>query len=203
MGPAGNGWAALYSSREMKITLLLTTGLLVAWSSTQAKTADKASGEVRSALSRVLGTAIAPSDTPLTGDFNGDGSPDLAVPIQATPELAQQSTAAFSNWTLEDPDTIPSLDPAASAQPLPPAPAAVHLYAGEPLLLILHGYGERGWRNPQARQAFLLAFPAADHPPIFTLARRARNSTTDTLCERNTARCLVWNGAYYVWRKSR
>ena len=80
----------------------------------------------------------------LVGDFNGDGSQDIAVVLKPAPGKLSQMNQEFPPWILRDPSI--------SAQP--GAPTRVD--ATDALLAVIHGYGPNGWRDPQATQTFLL-----------------------------------------------
>ena len=67
--------------------------------------------EVAAAVVRVFEGAVpreaVRTHRALTGDFNGDGSPDLAVPARAIRQLLPAINGRFANWIIQDP-TIPS-----------------------------------------------------------------------------------------------
>src|SRR5262249_10840374 len=119
--------------------------------------------EVREALRRVFGAQAAASpigERDFVGaDLNGDGYEDLAVRIHASPAMVNEDSTGLANWMAEDPNAIRLPDPARRAQPLPPSSAPIHLRRGQEVLVILHGYGPQGWRNPEARQAYVLVDP--------------------------------------------
>jgi hypothetical protein len=122
-----------------------------------------APGEASGALRRVFGEAVSRPDGAFAGDFNGDGSQDLAVVVRGTrlPELNNE----LANWIVQD-----ARDATARAQ----------VSGGDVLLAVIHGYGALGWRDAEARQAYLLrnavgadmrvkhvegAAPSRDAPP--------------------------------------
>ena len=82
----------------------------------------------------------------VAGDFNGDGSQDIAVVLQPTPEKLADLNEEFPNWILKNP-----FAPGAESR-VPRLRVAAH----DSLLAVIHGYGTKGWRDPEATQTFLL-----------------------------------------------
>ena len=81
----------------------------------------------------------------VVGDFNGDLSQDIAVVLKPAPEKISDLNEEFPNWILRD--------LAGSKQPGSPR---LRVAANDALLAVIHGYGAKGWRDPQATQTFLL-----------------------------------------------
>ena len=79
----------------------------------------------------------------LSGDFNGDLSQDLAVVLKPVPEKLSEMNES-PRWLLRDP----------RAHYNPTAPLRIE--KDEPLLAVIHGYGAKAWRDPEATQTFLL-----------------------------------------------
>jgi hypothetical protein len=108
-------------------------------------TAPKQS-EVEQAVKRVFKDA-AVVDTNynpsfLSGDFNGDGSQDLAVILKpAKLDLINQE---LPPWLVRQPRNHK-----ASRAPAP-------IEKDEPFLAVIHGYGANHWRDPDATQTFVL-----------------------------------------------
>jgi len=105
--------------------------------------------EVQQAVSRVFkGAALVDSTRDpnfLAGDFNGDGSQDIAAILKPAAGKLAQMNEEFPRWIVRDP-FIP-------AQPgMPP----LRIAATDVLLAVIHGYGQNGWRDPQATQTYLL-----------------------------------------------
>ena len=67
--------------------------------------------ELNEAVSRVFQKAAITDTTQnpnfVIGDFNGDGSEDLAVVTKAGENSLAEINSEFANWTLEDPNKIP------------------------------------------------------------------------------------------------
>jgi hypothetical protein len=166
--------------------------------------------EIKDAVSRVFEKAALPAASPnpafVVGDFNGDGSEDLAVAVKPNEDSLGEINNELANWILEDPRkvVIPKTSAGRSAPPKP-----VRAEKGEILLAIIHGVGPQGWRNPQAKQTFLLKNAAASKL-TFQSIRNLRESKDkqklpplrgDAIGETiEGANGLVyWTGAKYAW----
>jgi hypothetical protein len=81
----------------------------------------------------------------VAGDFNGDLSQDIAVVIKPAAEKIADMNEEYPAWILRDPfGSLEARSP------------RLRIAADDILLAIIHGYGPEGWRDPQARQTFLL-----------------------------------------------
>ena len=117
--------------------------------------------DVQEAVKRVFKEAavVDSSRDPnsLDGDFNGDGSQDIAVIIKPAPGKLSQLNQEFPPWILRDPFV--------STQPgMPP----LRVTATDRLLAVIHGYGPNGWRDPQATQTYLLKNAVGSDPKTFS-----------------------------------
>jgi len=147
-----------------------------------------APGEASAALRRVFGETVSPPDAAFAGDFNGDGSQDLAVVVRGTklPELNEE----LANWIVQD------------AQD---ATARAHVASGDVLLAVIHGYGAPGWRNPEARQAYLVrnavgADMRVKHVEGVAASRDTPSRRFDVLLGRwpDGEAVVRWTGARYL-----
>jgi hypothetical protein len=140
--------------------------------------------------------ALAPSGA-VAGDFNGDGSPDLAVPARALRAQTAALNDAFANWIVQEPAGAP-----------PAGGAAVVLHEGDAVLAIVHGIGGPGWRHPEARQSYLLKVSLGGTLEVRRreTLRRAHETVRlrgDLLWETGGRRFLYWTGARYAWHAAR
>jgi hypothetical protein len=147
-------------------------------------------------------------DQAIVGDFNGDGSPDLAVPARALGARLDDINSEWRNWILDDPHAPPV--PANPNAEVPPVVA----HENEPLLAVVHGLGSAGWRNPDARQAYLvtandaarLTVLSADRlPPVIAHRASAQQRPRlrgDLLYDPAAHRFLYWTGGRYAWYPS-
>jgi hypothetical protein len=167
-------------------------------------------GEVANAIARIFGesTRVDQSHSPvfLVGDFNGDGSEDLAVVTKVNDDALPEINNELANWILEDPQAVPIPGSKAAAQLL--KPKAVKAERNDQLLTIIHGAGPEGWRNHDARQTFLLRNAAGMNATLLTAAKLRGSPANSNLPLRGDAisetvngrRGLIfWTGAKYSW----
>lgn len=161
--------------------------------------------EVGGAMSRVFGSLPAEAydgGHALTGDFNGDGSLDLAVPATVVAALRPDAKTGLANWIIQDPTVVPP-------RGAPSSPVPVALAVGRPVLAVIHGHGPAGWRSPDARQAYVLTRERAE--PLHVVPRARAAATTDParrpvrvegdlLAASDDRRFLYWTGAGYALR---
>jgi hypothetical protein len=168
---------------------------------------------VQEAFHRVFGDdLVAQSDdgsghaTLIVGDFNGDQSEDLAVIARPTADKLDDVNNELANWIIQDADKA-FIAPPGKAVVVPPKQARPRVERGEQLLAIIHGVGPQGWRNPDARQAYIIKNAAATlqgtAPSISQRAIRAMHLPveTDIIKEvRNNKKGFVfWTGGVYAW----
>ncbi|HSS20280.1 MAG TPA: hypothetical protein VLL54_09405 [Pyrinomonadaceae bacterium] len=108
--------------------------------------------EVQQAIQRIYKDAVVIQEdrggSYFTGDFNADGSPDLAVIVKPAKGGLPKLNSEYANWILEDPRKV------RFGQTTKPQRETVA--EGELLLIVLHGFQETGWRHKYARQSYLL-----------------------------------------------
>jgi hypothetical protein len=143
----------------------------------------------------------------LTGDFNGDSSMDLAVAVKPNPAKLSEVNAALANWTVQDPHHSYVAPRDKSVVTLPPVEKPEKVKAGETLLVVIHGCGAEGWRDPLASQMYILreAIGTGAHvaKPSPALAKDFGPfpSPRDVISETYTRKhgVIYWTGAAYAW----
>ncbi|HMG76278.1 MAG TPA: hypothetical protein VK582_22585 [Pyrinomonadaceae bacterium] len=165
--------------------------------------------EIRAAVARVFEKVATPdasrNATFAVGDFNGDGSEDLAVAVRASEGALEDINSELANWILEDPRTIPIPKAGTSAR-VPPG-KQVRAERGDNLLAIIHGVGPQGWRAPEAKQTFVLKNGAGLKILSQSLdeLRKATQKLPplkgDVLNETINGKSgfVFWTGAKYAW----
>jgi hypothetical protein len=158
--------------------------------------------EVNEAVTRVFKNAatIDSRHSPnfFAGDFNGDGSQDIAVILQPAKDKLAEMNQEFPPWILRDLLSAGNR----SAPPL-------QVQANDLLLAIIHGYGPSGWRDAQATQTYLLknavglevkAYPKVDFASA-NQGKKLPRLVGDLIGENlgGKAVYLYFSGAQYSW----
>lgn len=177
----------------------------------QKSVAPPSATEIQDAVARVFDKA-AKSDTSrnpsfAVGDFNGDGSEDLAVTVKASEGALDDINNEMANWVLEDPRNVPI--PSLSNRT--PPHRSVRAENGDRLLAIIHGVGPQGWRAPEAKQTFLLKNGGGDRILAQSFGDLRKTSQPlpplrgDVLNETLGGKSgfVFWTGAKYAWWPSR
>jgi len=172
--------------------------------------------QVKEAVSRAFGEALIAqvedaggAATFIVGDFNGDQSEDLAVIARPAPGKLDEVNNELSNWIVQDADKAFIALPG-KAVVVPPKQTRPRVERGEQLLAIIHGVGPEGWRNPEARQAYIVKHAAATFkgtaPSISQKAIRVMRLPVETeiIKEVRNGRkgFLFWTGGVYAWHPS-
>jgi hypothetical protein len=116
--------------------------------------------DVADALNRAYGGVVTaqPGRAPafVTGDFNWDGSEDLAAVVTPADGKLDAINSDVANWLLVDPTKvrIPDFLPRRTGQA--PSTRTV-VRKGDALLAIIQGEKSEGWRSRQASHFLLLA----------------------------------------------
>jgi hypothetical protein len=171
--------------------------------------------EVREVAARVYKDAVTidTSHQPvyIVGDFNGDGFEDIAVVVKPAKGRLEEINSEVANWIVEDPRQVVLPDPGKTVQKLPQVPGPVKVQPDDLLLTIIHGYKKEGWRNPEARQAYLLdnaVGTSMTAAPLKDLLSAGGNKNgfmkvgdviKQTLAGEQGF--LYWTGAKYAWHK--
>lgn len=171
--------------------------------------------EAQAAVSRIYRTALSVntnhSGSPfLVGDFNNDGSQDIAVIVKPAKGTLQTLNDPYSPWIVEDLSKIDLSVDRNGVRVLPPKPGPVKIEENDELLAIVHGYQQSGWRNPQAQQTYLLRHAVGDSLEMQPL----KNVVTDATKQSSHSRVggdvikqkvagqegfVYWTGAKYAW----
>lgn len=168
--------------------------------------------EVKAAFQRVFGDDFIPRSADpngpaiITGDFNGDQSEDIALIVRPGAGKLDDVNNELANWIIQDADNA-FIPPPGKKVVVPPKQQRPLIEPGEQVLAIIHGVGPKGWRNPDARQAYIVKHAAATlqgiAPSISQKAIRAMHLPveTDIIKEiRNNKKGFVfWTGGVYAW----
>jgi hypothetical protein len=172
--------------------------------------------EAQEAIRRVYGeTVFVESSRPkyfIAGDFNGDNSIDLGVLVRPSRGQVAKLNSELANWIRCDPQKV--------KPPVPQRHGHLLLQTVEPtvieehdlLLAVIHGYGPQGWRNPQARQSYLLKNAVGDgvkltpYNEATKIVRKYKDSPRlrgDVVSETidNKQGLLYYTGAKYAWHR--
>lgn len=170
--------------------------------------------EVRDAVQRVFAEdvrLVGGHGGFVAGDFNGDDAQDLAVEVVPSQAKLAELNDCLANWIIQDPRHA-YVPPKARSVVVPPTiPKPQKIQAGERLLVVIHGYGPRGWRDPMARQAYLLRGAAGtsmrvtEPSDLLMHDFGALPSRRDVIAEKlgQAAGVIYWTGATYAWHAER
>lgn len=172
--------------------------------------------DLRECVRRVYRAAVNVEDGRpdgyVTGDFNGDGSQDIAVVVRPGRGRLGEINDELANWILEDPHEDPLQAVTSAASRPRERPPRAQVAQGELLLAVIHGHKADGWRNPAATQTYLLRNAVGGElkkktrtEALFALGPDARPPylTGDVISE-TLAReqgFLYWDGAKYIWHR--
>jgi hypothetical protein len=93
----------------------------------------------------------------LIGDFNGDASEDICMIVNPDKARLHEINSEVANWMIKDPVAGAALlDPNVEVSHAKAAANPLISDRDRLLIAVIHGYGPEGWRNVEARQAYLL-----------------------------------------------
>ena len=168
--------------------------------------------EVKEAITRVFQQVVT-QDTDhnpsfVVGDFNGDGSEDLAVSVKPNNEgMLMEINNELANWIFEDPKKVSIPGKTPTSQGASANKMRARAEKGDTLLAIIHGYGPKGWRNPEAKQTYLLKNGAGAGMRAQKAASLRDSKEPLPLLRGDAIRetiggdsgFLIWTGAKYAW----
>lgn len=167
--------------------------------------------EVSNKVARTFQGAVqivtARRDAALVGDFNDDGSEDIAVFVKPNPSKLEEINGQVSHWILNDPQKTALPDPKKAVQVLPPA-VRVKIEANDELLAVIHGYAKGGWRDPAAQQIYLLRNAAGNAARVlpwqdaFGIPKAGNPHRRGDVIREELNRApgfIYWTGAKYAW----
>jgi hypothetical protein len=170
--------------------------------------------DVQEAVKRVCVDAVTidtNQSTPfIVGDFNGDGSEDLAVIVRPARGALPKLNSEYANWIIEDPRKVVLPEPNKAVQRLPKPPPPVFVQANDLLFLVLHGYQQQGWHHQYARQTFLLRNAIGENVRTQSVTEASktagdkdlfRQGPGDVIREKLTGHegFLYWTNGRYAW----
>jgi hypothetical protein len=180
---------------------------------TVAKLPPPATAEVDAAFRRVFGDDLAAKTADrqsfIVGDFNGDGFEDIAIIARPAHGKLDAINNELANWIIQDADKAFIATPGKTVV-VPPKQERPRIGPDEEVLAIIHGFGPQGWRNPDARQAYLIKHAAATlvgtAPSVTQRSIRAMKLSVETDIIRqvrnNRKGFLFWTGGVYAWHPS-
>lgn len=175
--------------------------------------------EAQAAVARIYQNTVVVDTTHVgssfvVGDFNDDGSQDIAVIVKPARGMLQKINSEYANWTIEDVAGVALPVERNGVRVLPPRPEPVKVEPDDLLLVVVHGHQQNGWRNPQAQQTYLLKHGAGDNlrtEPLKDLIGDAANKSPhsqasgDVIKEKVSGQegFIYWTGAKYAWLKEK
>jgi hypothetical protein len=153
------------------------------------------------------------NDNFVVGDFNGDGSQDIAVIVRPGKGMLPELNSEYANWIREDAFDVGKLAAQTHEQQPNKKRKPTVITAGDRLLAVIHGHQAAGWRNPMATQTYLVKNAVGEKLSAQT-ARSLLNDAAnrqqlpplrgDVIHETlaGTPGFLYWTGARYAWHPS-
>lgn len=172
--------------------------------------------EAQEAIKRIYGqTVFVESSRPqyfIAGDFNGDGYIDLGVVVRPTPGQVAKLNSEVANWIRCDPQKVKPPAPQKHGRILLQIEEPTVIEERDVLLAVVHGYGSKGWRNPDARQSYLLKNVVGDEIKLTPFKEAVKivgkyknpprmrgDAVSETLD--NKRGLLYYTGAKYAWHR--
>jgi hypothetical protein len=144
------------------------------------------------------------------GDFDGDGSQDIAAVVRPASGMLPKVNSEYARWKLDDPHQViaPNLHKVTPRSPVKRDP--IQAKPGDRLLAVIHGQGPYGWRHAGVNNAYLLEHAIGGHiaaQPLQEVFNAAQEKDAlpslrgDVIKETLTGRAgfLYYTGASYAW----
>jgi hypothetical protein len=175
------------------------------------ETAPPTLAEVQSAITRVYeSTLTVDSNRFLAGDLDGDGSQDLVAVVKPITTRLPEINSELARWKIEDPHKVFVPRITKRLQMNPPAPDPVRANKGDVLMVVIHGHGPNGWRDPEAMNTYLLKNAVGSGISLRTMKeaqsmardkKRPLNLRGDVIKQTlgGESGFLFWTGADYAW----
>lgn len=168
--------------------------------------------EVQSAITRVYeDTVILDPNRFLVGDLDGDGSQDLAAVVRPVRAKLPEINSELARWRIGDPRKVVVTKLTKGIVQLnPPSPIPVRAAQGDVLMVVIHGHGSTGWRNPEAMNTYLLKNAVGNGMSLHTskealVVAKSKNKPLhfkgDVIKQTLGAEMgfLFWTGSAYAW----
>jgi hypothetical protein len=158
--------------------------------------------EARAALKRIFTGAVqidsATFPAFITADLNCDGSEDVAAVVKPAASRLADLNSEVANWIVQDATATTSA-------------TRLSVQAGKQLLVVIYGYGPKGWRTPDAQQSYVILNAVGQNMQVTSAravltAMHARPAAAEVRCEAlketmdSESGYLFWDGARYIWR---
>lgn len=181
---------------------------------TSALAPPQSTNELQEVTARIYKEAVivdsSRHDNFVVGDFNGDGSQDIAVVVKPAKGMLAELNSEYANWIREDPFEVGKLAAHADQQQSIKKHKPAVVTARDNLLAVIHGYQTAGWRDPKATQTYLLKNAVGEklsRESSVSLGGDAANRQQlpplrgDVIREtvNGISGLLYWTGARYAW----
>ncbi len=146
----------------------------------------------------------------VVGDFNGDGSQDIVVVVRPANDMLAKVNSQYAIWRLEDPHQVSGPDLNKRVQRTRVLQKTVRVSEGDVLLMVIHGYGGKGWRDRVVNGIYVLKNVAGAGIRTQTMKESLMATGKEknpTILKGDVIRqilagqsgFLFWTGAAYAW----
>jgi PBP1b-binding outer membrane lipoprotein LpoB len=170
--------------------------------------------EIGAVIARIFEDAVSvdseASSSIIVGDFNCDGSEDIAIVVKPADGRLSDINSEVANWTVLSPKKVsaPAMTPIVRQTSRGRMPERVE--KDERLVAVIHGSGAKGWRDPAAKQTYLLRDVAGDQMKQISMKEFIKNvRDKDAIVKRSgdvisdtkdkETGFIFWNGSKYAW----